>query len=94
MPIIGLKAQFQVRIKATNTIDSIAYLRASIFDDKNYIPKDTIQLKKGIAVIKNDKSVFGGIYFLYFPNSKQKINFIAENKDTINITINLSLIHI
>ncbi len=88
MPLIGLKAQFQVKIKATNTIDSIAYLRASIFDDKNYIPKDTIQLKKGIAVVKNDKSVFGGIYYLYFPSSKQKISFIAENKDTINLTIN------
>jgi hypothetical protein len=88
MPLIGLKAQFQVKIKATNTIDSIAYLRASIFDEKNYIPKDTIQLKKGIAVVKNDKSVFGGIYYLYFPSSKQKISFIAENKDTINLIIN------
>ena len=87
-PLIGLKAQFQVKIKATNTIDSIAYLRASIFDDKNYIPKDTIQLKKGITVVKNDKSVFGGIYYLYFPSSKQKISFIAENKDTINLIIN------
>ena len=87
-PLIGLKAQFQVKIKATNTIDSIAYLRASIFDEKNYIPKDTIQLKKGITVVKNDKSVFGGIYYLYFPSSKQKISFIAENKDTINLIIN------
>ncbi len=88
MPLIGLKAQFQVKIKSNNTIDSIAYLRASIFDEKNYIPKDTIQLKKGIAVVKNDKSVFGGIYYLYFPSSKQKISFIAENKDTINLIIN------
>ena len=86
-PLFGLYAQFQVNIKVSNSIDTIAFLRASIFDDKNYIPKDTISLKKGVALVKNTKSVFGGIYFLYFPSSKQKISFIAENKDIINIVI-------
>jgi hypothetical protein len=83
----SLNAQFQVKIKTTNIKDSVAYLRATIFDDKNFIPKDTIDLRKGSALIKNTKSVFGGIYYLYFPASKQKISFIAENKDTINISI-------
>jgi len=87
LPVFGLKAQFQVNIQLNNAIDSIAYFRASIFDDKNYIPKDTINIKKGIATIKNTKSIFGGIYYLYFPASKQKISFIAENKDTIKLTI-------
>jgi hypothetical protein len=87
MPFFSLNAQFQIKIKVSNSLDTVAFLRASIFDDKNYIPKDTISLKKGVALIKNTKSVFGGIYFLYFPSSKQKISFIAENKDTINIVI-------
>lgn len=86
-PIFGLKAQFQVRIQVKNIIDSVAYLRASIFDEKNFIPKDTINIKKGVATIKNTKSVFGGIYYLYFPATKQKISFIAENKDTIKLSI-------
>ena len=86
-PIFGLKAQFQVRIQVKNISDSLAYLRACIFDDKNFIPKDTINLKKGIATINNTKSVFGGIYYLYFPATKQKISFIAENKDIINFSI-------
>lgn len=85
--ITSAKAQFQVRIKTSNIKDSVAYLRATIFDDKNFIPKDTIDLRKGNALIKNTKSVFGGIYFLYFPVSKQKISFIAENKDTVKISI-------
>ena len=38
-PLFGLYAQFQVNIKVSNSIDTIAFLRASIFDDKNYIPK-------------------------------------------------------
>jgi hypothetical protein len=87
LPLFGLNAQFQVKIKVSNNVDTVAYLRASIFDDKNYIPKDTIRFKNGTASIKNAKSVIGGIYFLYFPATKQKISFIAENKDIINIVI-------
>lgn len=87
IPISGLMAQFQLRLQVKNTNDSIAYLRANIFDEKNFIPKDTIFLKRGIASIKNTKSIFGGIYYLYFPTTKQKISFIVENKDTINIVI-------
>lgn len=86
-PMLGLKAQFQINIKVNNIKDSIAYFRASIFDEKNFISKDTIKLKKGIATIKNTKPVFGGIYYLYFPATKQKISFIAENKDTIKLSI-------
>ncbi len=80
-------AQFVLKINASNTIDSVAYLRASLFDDKNYIPKDTIKLFKSSNTIKNTKSIVGGIYFLYFPKSKQKIQFVLEDQDTVRLTI-------
>ena len=87
LPFFSLKAQFQIKIKTNNIIDTIAYFRASIFDEKNYIPKDTISLKSGTAVIKQTKPIIGGVYYFYFPSSKQKISFIIENKDTINLKI-------
>jgi hypothetical protein len=87
LPLLSLKAQFQVIIKAKGVADSVAFFRASIFDDKNYIPKDTIRFKNGIASIKNPKSVIGGIYFLYFPANKQKLSFVAKNKDNIILNI-------
>jgi hypothetical protein len=87
LPLLSLKAQFQVIIKAKGVADSVAFFRASIFDDKNYIPKDTIRLKNGTASIKNAKSVIGGIYFLYFPATKQKISFVAKNQDNIILNI-------
>jgi len=81
-------AQFVLKINASNTIDSIAYLRTNLFDEKNYIPKDTIKLDKSSITIKNTKSIVGGMYFLYFPKSKQKIQFILEDQDTVRLTIN------
>ncbi len=86
-PLLSLKAQFQVIIKAKGVADSVAFFRASIFDEKNYIPKDTIRFKNGTASIKNAKSVIGGIYFLYFPATKQKICFVAKNQDNIILNI-------
>ncbi len=80
-------AQFVLKINASNTIDSIAYLRASLFDDKNYIPKDTIKLFKPSNTIRNTKSIVGGIYYIYFPKSKQKIQFILEDQDTVRLTL-------
>ena len=87
LPLLSLKAQFQVIIKAKGVTDSVAFFRASIFDEKNYIPKDTIRFKNGTASIKNAKSVIGGIYFLYFPATKQKISFVAKNQDNIILNI-------
>ena len=76
-----------LKVKATNTTDSIGYLRASLFDEKNFIPKDTLNLNKPIQTIRNTKSIVGGIYFIYFPKFKQKIHFILEDKDTILLEI-------
>lgn len=87
LPIIS-KAQFVLKVSGTNLPDSVAFLRTTLFDDKNYIPKDTIFFSKGTKTIKNTKSIVGGIYFLYFPKSKQKIQFILEDKDTVQIQIN------
>jgi len=80
-------AQYQIKIKATNTADSIAYFRGTVFDDKNYIPKDTIKLYKGNYTVAAKKPIIGGIYFLYFPKSKQKVFFSLENLDSIKVEI-------
>lgn len=80
-------AQFVLKINASNTQDSIAYLRTNLFDEKNYIPKDTIKLYKSPITIKNTKSIVGGMYYLYFPKSKQKIQFILEDQDSVRLTI-------
>ena len=87
LPIIS-KAQFVLKVSGTNLPDSVAYLRTSLFDDKNFIPKDTILFSKGTKTIKNTKSIVGGIYYLYFPKTKQKIQFILEDKDTVQVQIN------
>lgn len=80
-------AQYQIKIKAINTVDSIAYFRGTVFDDKNFIPKDTIKLYKGNYTIAAKKPIIGGIYFLYFPKFKQKVYFALENLDSIKIEI-------
>ena len=81
-------AQYQIKVKTINTKDSIVYFRASLFDDKNYIPKDTILLSKGIHVIQSSKPIIGGIYYFYFPTTKQKISFFLENKDNLEFEFN------
>ena len=80
-------AQFELKIKSNHTYDSIAYLRGVIFDDKNFIPKDTIELYKELNTIKNTKPIIGGIYFLYFPKSKKKLFLAIENNDNILVSI-------
>jgi hypothetical protein len=79
-------AQYQLTVKCTNTKDSIAFLRGVVYDDKNYIPKDTLKLYKGTTTAKYNKSIVGGIYFLYFPESKKKIYITLENNDKIELS--------
>ena len=86
LPLLS-KGQFVLKVKATNASDSIGYFRTSLFDERNFIPKDTLDLTKSIQTIKNTKSIVGGIYFIYFPKSKQKIQFILEDKDTVLLEI-------
>ena len=61
-------AQYQIKIKAINTLDSIIYFRGTVFDEKNFIPKDTVNLTKGTYTISSKKPIIGGIYYFYFPN--------------------------
>ncbi len=85
-----VKAQYQIKLKIQNAADSIGYMRGCIFDDKNYIPKDTLKLYTGNVTSKYNKSIIGGIYYFQFPKTKQKIFFTLENRDTILFTINSS----
>jgi hypothetical protein len=93
--IIGFRniaiGQFQIKVKTTNILDSIAYFRGVVFDDKNFIPKDTLELYKETNIIKNAKPIIGGIYYLYFPKSKQKIYLTIDNKDTLSISFSDSV---
>jgi len=82
-----LIAQYQIKIKATGVQDSVAYFRGSVFDEKNFVPKDTIPLYKGTYTIKYAKPIIGGLYYFYFPKSKQVIQFILESKDTLQFEI-------
>ena len=68
-------AQYQIKIKAINTLDTVIYFRATVFDEKNFLPKDTINLSKGAYTINSKKSIVGGIYYFYFPKTKDKIYF-------------------
>jgi len=80
--------QFKLRIKIQNPKDSIAYFRTTLFDDKNYIPKDTLNLKKKTSFfINNKKSIVGGIYFLYFPKSKQRIYLSFRDQDSTRLEL-------
>lgn len=80
-------AQFKLRIKIKNPKDSVAYFRSCLYDDKNYIPKDTLKLKKGSFFINNRNSIVGGIYFLYFPQSKQKVYLTFRDQDSTRLEL-------
>lgn len=80
-------AQYQIKIKAINSLDTVIYFRGTVFDEKNFIPKDTINLSKGTFTINSKKPILGGIYFLYFPKTKSKIYFSLENHDTLKVEI-------
>ena len=77
-------AQYQIKVLAVRPVDSIVYIRGAVFDDKNFIPKDTIRLNGKSATLNVAKPIIGGVYFFYFPISKQKVYFILENKDTLS----------
>ena len=78
--------QYQIKVTSRGAADSIVYIRGSVFDDKNFIPKDTIKLNGKPVTIKVAKPIIGGVYFFYFPNTKERIYFILENKDSVQFT--------
>ena len=79
----ALLGQYQIKVTSRGASDSIIYIRGTLFDDKNFIPKDTIKLNGKQVTIKVAKPIIGGVYFFYFPNTKERIYFILENKDSL-----------
>ena len=84
-PVFG-SSQYLIRFKITNPKDSIIYVKGTVFDEKNFTPKDTVKIAKGIRQSSYQKSIVGGIYYLEFPRSKQKIFFTLEKGDTITFS--------
>ncbi len=80
-------AQYQIKLKASHIKDTVAYFRGVVFDEKNFLAKDTINLTKGLSTIKWKKPIIGGVYYFYFPVTKQKLYFILENKDSLQFEI-------
>jgi hypothetical protein len=72
-------AQYQIKIKAINTLDSVIYFRGTVFDEKNFIPKDTINLSKGTFTFNSKKPIIGGdLLFLFSKVEGQDIFCIRK----------------
>jgi hypothetical protein len=83
---LNSNAQYLIRFKVDDPVDSIVFLRGMLFDSKKFISKDTIHLTKGLVVSKSNTSIIGGIYYLFFPKSGLKVHFILEKRDTMDIS--------
>lgn len=82
------KAQYSISITIKEPQDSVIYFRLTTFDDNQYLPKDTITVHKGKAKISSRTPVYGGIYYLYFPVSRERIYLSIDNKDSFSISMN------
>lgn len=80
-------AQYFLKFTVKNPKDSIIYFRGVAFDNKNFIPKDTLDVSKGTCITKASKPIVGGIYFLYFPSTKERVFFTMQNKDSMSFTL-------
>lgn len=88
--IIPLISTAQYTLKISTKVSSSngeVYLRSTLFDDKNFIPKDTIKLNGKTKFIRSQKSIVGGIYYLYFPKTKEKVFLSLEDNDVYDIKI-------
>ena len=84
----SLFSQYKIRLKNNGVTDSVAYFRGTLFDNKNYLAKDTLYLKKySINNINSRTGIIGGIYYLYFPKTKEKIYISIDNKDTFDVEL-------
>ena len=81
-----LSAQYQIKYKVKNSSDSIIYLKGCVFDETNFIPKDTIKTYQKNLKSTSIKPIVGGIYYLQFTKSKSKIYFILANRDSMTFT--------
>lgn len=84
---VKLFAQYQIKLNVSNITETSVQIRGVLFDDKNYLAKDTLDFAKKQFNSSSKTAIIGGLYYLYFPVSKTKIYFALENKDTIAINI-------
>jgi hypothetical protein len=81
-----LSAQYQIKYNVKNCKDSIIYFKGCVFDDNNFIPKDTIKSYQKNLKSTSLKPIVGGIYYLQFPKSKLKIYFTLANRDSLTFS--------
>jgi thiol-disulfide isomerase/thioredoxin len=74
-------AQAQFKIAVSRSKNPI-YFRGTLFDEKNFLAKDTV---RG-TVLSSKTPIKGGIYYLQFAPSKERIYFNIENNDKFALT--------
>ena len=84
---VNVFAQYQIKLNVSNITETSVQIRGVLFDDKNYLAKDTLDFAKKQFSSSSKTAIIGGLYYLYFPVSKTKIYFALENKDTIAISL-------
>ena len=78
---IPLFTQAQFKITVSRTKDPV-YFRGTLFDEKNFLAKDTV---RG-TLLTSKTPIKGGIYYLQFAPSKERIYFNIENNDKFALT--------
>lgn len=73
------QAQFKVTVSKSS---APVYFRGTLFDDKNYLAKDTLTG----TVLSSTTPIKGGIYYLQFSSTKERIYFTIENKEQFSLT--------
>ena len=81
------KGQYAINIKFKNIIDTVAYFRIYTFDEKLFLQKDTIKISDRNTIIQFSDKIYGGAYYLYFPQSKKRIGLCIENLDRFNLVL-------
>jgi hypothetical protein len=79
--IFALFTQAQFKITVSRTKNPI-YFRGTLFDEKNFLAKDTV---RG-TLLTSKTPIKGGIYYLQFAPSKERIYFNIENNDQFALT--------
>ena len=74
-------ANAQFKITVSRTKDPV-YFRGTLFDEKNFLAKDTV---RG-TLLTSKTPIKGGIYYLQFAPSKERIYFNIENNDSFSLT--------
>ena len=76
-----LFTQAQFKITVSRSKDPI-YFRGTLFDEKNFLAKDTLRS----SILSSKTPIKGGIYYLQFAPSKERIYFNIENNDKFALT--------